>query len=95
MFVAAAAELVLVIVNSRVTESPAPTGSSMNSLVSVGAGATNRRSAAGEPTIPAPPTSAVTLLVVGVSLSLLAVVEIGKGISSGRFRTYIGQLSRN
>jgi Ca2+-transporting ATPase len=35
------------------------------------------------------------LLVAGVSLSLLAVVEIGKGISSGRFRTYIGQLSRN
>jgi Ca2+-transporting ATPase len=35
------------------------------------------------------------LLVAGVSLSLLAVVEVGKGISSGRFRTYIGQLSRS
>jgi Ca2+-transporting ATPase len=35
------------------------------------------------------------LLVASVSLSLLAVVEVGKGISSGRFRTYIGQLSRN
>ena len=35
------------------------------------------------------------LLVAGVSLSLLAVVEVGKGIANGRFRAYIAQLSRN
>jgi len=35
------------------------------------------------------------LLVAGVSLSLLTVVEVGKGIANGRFRAYIAQLSRN
>ena len=62
--VAASVELVLVMEKSRVTDPPAPTGSSVNAFVNTGAGETKRRSVARDPVTGAPPTSAVTELVV-------------------------------
>ena len=55
--------LVLVILNSRVTVSPGMTGSSMNSLLSLGTGSTERLSRAGLPTAVSPAMVAVMSLV--------------------------------
>ena len=55
--------LVLVILNSRVTVSPGMTGSSMNSLLSLGTGSTERLSRAGLPAAVSPAMVAVMSLV--------------------------------
>ena len=68
MSVASEVGLVLLIVNSRSTEAPAPTGSPMKDLLRIGAGVTNSNSVAGLPVTGRPSISAEISLVVFMKL---------------------------